>query len=311
MKTLNRRMAVLAIAAAPLASPRGSDEDSPTAPTTGTAQVRVAHLSPDAPPVDVYVNGARAVTGAAFKDGHELPLRAGGFRQLRVTPAGATSPAVIDATVTLNNGGSYTVAATGLLAGIQPIVLEDDRGTTGQSKVRFVHASPDAPAVDIAVTGGPVLFANVPSARPRRTRRWLLHLRPRGSARGLDGGGAPGGGRDAETRHQLHDLRGRPAVEQDAGGSAGGRRAVARPAGGRTEARLPAEPRLRVRAGRQRIREAGPGAERAAGRPVRHWPACETGRPRRGWWCGAASRPRPARRPRGRSPSPHPRGRPR
>jgi len=37
------------------------------------------------------------------------------------------------------------VAATGLLAGIEPLVLEDERGTTGQAKVRFVHASPDAP----------------------------------------------------------------------------------------------------------------------------------------------------------------------
>ena len=32
---------------------------------------------------------------------------------------------------------------------------------TGQAMVRVVHASPDAPAVDIAVKGGPVLFPNV------------------------------------------------------------------------------------------------------------------------------------------------------
>ena len=186
MKTLNRRMAVLAIAAAPLALAACSDEDSPTAPTTGTAQVRVAHLSPDAPPVDVYVNGARAVTGASFKDVTNYLSVPAGSVNFRVTPAGATSPAVIDATVTLNNGGSYTVAATGLLAGIQPIVLEDDRGTTGQSKVRFVHASPDAPAVDIAVTGGPVLFANVPfrqaTAYPQvAPSTYDLEARPAGS----------------------------------------------------------------------------------------------------------------------------------
>ena len=187
MKTLNRRMAVLAIAAAPLALAACSDEDSATAPTAGTAQVRVAHLSPDAPPVDVYVNGARAVTGAAFKDVTSYLSVPAGSVNFRVTPAGATSPAVIDATVTLNNGGSYTVAATGLLAGIQPIVLEDDRGTTGQSKVRFVHASPDAPAVDIAVTGGPVLFANVPfrqaTAYPQvAPSTYDLEARPAGSA---------------------------------------------------------------------------------------------------------------------------------
>ncbi len=31
----------------------------------------------------------------------------------------------------------------------------------GMAKVRFLHASPDAPAVDIAVAGGPVLFPDV------------------------------------------------------------------------------------------------------------------------------------------------------
>ena len=31
------------------------------------AMVRVAHLSPDAPAVDVLVNGQRAITGLAFK----------------------------------------------------------------------------------------------------------------------------------------------------------------------------------------------------------------------------------------------------
>ena len=32
------------------------------------AMVRVAHLSPDAPAVDVLVNGQRAITGLAFKE---------------------------------------------------------------------------------------------------------------------------------------------------------------------------------------------------------------------------------------------------
>ena len=186
MKNLTRRMAVLAIAAAPLALVACSSE-SPASPSAGTAQVRVAHLSPDAPAVDVYVDGTRAVSGAAFTDvtGYlTLPV---GSASVRVTPAGATSPAVIDTTVTLAAGRSYTVAATGLLAAIQPLVLEDDRGTTGQAKVRFVHASPDAPAVDIAVTGGPVLFTNVPfrqgTGYPEvAPSTYDLEARPAGSA---------------------------------------------------------------------------------------------------------------------------------
>ena len=186
MKTLTRRMAVLATAAAPLALVACSSE-SPASPSAGTAQVRVAHLSPDAPAVDVYVDGTRAVSGAAFRDVTGYLTVPAGSASIRVTPAGATSPAVIDATVTLGAGRSYTVAATGLLAAIQPLVLEDDRGTTGQAKVRFVHASPDAPAVDIAVTGGPVLFTNVPfrqgTGYPEvAPSTYDLEARPAGSA---------------------------------------------------------------------------------------------------------------------------------
>lgn len=33
--------------------------------------------------------------------------------------------------------------------------------------MRFLHASPDAPAVDIAVSDGPVLFGNVPFSEAR------------------------------------------------------------------------------------------------------------------------------------------------
>jgi hypothetical protein len=55
------------------------------------------------------------------------------------------------------------VIATGMLASIAPQILTATGGTptAGQAWVRFFHASPDAPAVDIAVAGGAVLFANV------------------------------------------------------------------------------------------------------------------------------------------------------
>ena len=112
--------------------------------------------------MDVYVNGSRALSAVPYKDiSNYLPVPSGSVN-FKVTPANAATPVVIDATVNLNDGGNYTVAATGFLASIQPLLLEDDRGTTGQAKVRFVHTGPDAPAVDVAVTGGPVLFSNVP-----------------------------------------------------------------------------------------------------------------------------------------------------
>ncbi len=158
--------ALAAIVAAPLVLVGcGGDSVTGSSPSeAGSTLVRVAHLSPDAPAVDVLVNGARVVTGAAFGDvtGY-LTLPAGSAR-IQVVPAGASSPVVIDATLSLSSGAAYTVAATGLLGAgdLQPLVLSDDLNPiAGQAKVRFVHASPDAPAVDIAVTDGPVLFQSV------------------------------------------------------------------------------------------------------------------------------------------------------
>jgi hypothetical protein len=71
---------------------------------------------------------------------------------------------VIDATLEIKDEGRYTIVASGRLAEIAPVVLSDDFSwpADGGARVRFTHASPNAPAVDIAVKGGPVLFSNVP-----------------------------------------------------------------------------------------------------------------------------------------------------
>lgn len=128
------------------------------------ALVRVAHLSPDAPNVDVWVDGARALMDVPFTAVSDYLALSAGPHRFQVTPAGAETPVVIDATVELAGGTAYTVAATGLLGDedLSPIVLTDDLDADAENaKVRFVHTSPDAPAVDIAVTGGPVLIENV------------------------------------------------------------------------------------------------------------------------------------------------------
>ena len=124
------------------------------------AKLRVAHLSPDAPAVDIWVNGAVVLDNVPYQaiSGY-LAVPAGEYR-IQVTPTGASEPVVIDATVELAINKAYTVAATGLLAeDLAPMLLMDDLETMGNTaKVRFVHASPDAPAVDVGISGGPVLF---------------------------------------------------------------------------------------------------------------------------------------------------------
>ena len=129
----------------------------------GGARVRVVHASPDAPAVDVWVEGGRVFENVAFEEITDFVEVPAGTYNVQVVPAGATEPVVIEADLALAAATDYTVIATDFLANITPVVLTATGGgpAAGNVWVRFFHGSPDAPAVDIAVTGGPVLFGNV------------------------------------------------------------------------------------------------------------------------------------------------------
>ncbi len=130
----------------------------------GTAKVRVIHASPDAPAVDVYVNGTVALTNVPFFTASDyLDLPAGSYR-VQVSPTGQpASAAVIDATATIEAGKAYTIAATGLVADIEPTIFVDDltAPAAGNAKVRVYHLSPDAPAVDVKPAGAAALISGL------------------------------------------------------------------------------------------------------------------------------------------------------
>lgn len=130
----------------------------------GDACINVVHASPDAPLVDIYVDGELALTGLGFGWYSGWIPVAAGDHQIQVTATGeAPETAVIDATVTVEPGAAYEVAATGLLANIAPQIYPVDFSAIeeGNARVRVVHTSPDAPAVDVAVTGGDVLISSL------------------------------------------------------------------------------------------------------------------------------------------------------
>lgn len=165
MNTILRTL-LLSIAAVALLG-ACDDDDNPTSggnPISETAQVRVAHLSPDAPAVDVWVDGALTLEDVEYKDFSGYLALDAGMHQVVVVAANTTTPAVIDAMVDVEAGINYTVAATGLLDdnSIAPAVFVDDlEPTSGKAEIQFVHASPGTPPVDITLLDGTKLFANV------------------------------------------------------------------------------------------------------------------------------------------------------
>jgi hypothetical protein len=112
--------------------------------------------------VDVLVNGSAAFENAPFKGITDYAALDTGTYNVQVVPTGETEPVVIEADLDLA-AQDYTVVAVGQLENIEPLVLVDNNSApaAGKAHVRFVHASPDAPSVDIAVKGGPTLFSNI------------------------------------------------------------------------------------------------------------------------------------------------------
>jgi hypothetical protein len=88
------------------------------APTADQAQVRVVHLSADAPAVDIAPDGAAPiVTNLAYPAASDYLTVPGGAYDLEVRPTGSMDVALQLDPVTLENGTSYSVFAIGSLAG--------------------------------------------------------------------------------------------------------------------------------------------------------------------------------------------------
>jgi hypothetical protein len=131
------------------------------------AMVRVGHFSPDAPAVDIYANdailaGLENVPFGVLSDYIEVPADT---YTISVVVAGedpADATVIGPADIPLAAGSKSTIAATGFVADIAPVILDDTvELTDGEAQVRVVHFSPDAPAVDVAPDGADALLADL------------------------------------------------------------------------------------------------------------------------------------------------------
>jgi hypothetical protein len=119
-------------------------------------RLRALHASPDAPAVNVLVNGAVALENIDYTDGSGfVPVTESTRVQVEaIIPDG--NEVVIDETLDLGFSTDYTVIAVGdVAAPIAPLVIANPTGepiTAGSFRAQVVHAAPGAPAVDVFVT---------------------------------------------------------------------------------------------------------------------------------------------------------------
>ena len=132
----------------------------------GVGCVNFVHAAPDAPAVDIVIDdGATSVRDLAFGQATGYVGLPADTINVKVVPRGASlDKAVIDVDVTLEPGRAYEVLAVGPVAEIAPAIFPVDLAaleSMDEAAVRVIHASPDAPGVDIAPDGGDPLVTNL------------------------------------------------------------------------------------------------------------------------------------------------------
>jgi hypothetical protein len=170
----------------------------PASAAAGDGYVRLAHLSPDTPPVDVYLK-AQAGTGKqqvfpGVSYGVMSPylrLPAGTYA-VAMRPAGAkpsTDP-VLTTQVNVESGKAYTVAGVGRYADLGLRVFKDDLKLPApdESKVRIIQASVRAPVLDVGVNNGATIadgvqFATTTAYRQVKPGKWTVKVEPSGGGR--------------------------------------------------------------------------------------------------------------------------------
>jgi hypothetical protein len=134
--------------------------------SSNTGWVRLAHLSPNTPAVDVYLysfgNPSAELVLHHVSYGTVSPyqaLAAGEYTvAMRAAGAAASTKPVLSASLTVAPGAAYTVAGLGPESGLRLEVLQDQlTDPPGKAEVRFIQASLQQHEVTVTWDGKPTV----------------------------------------------------------------------------------------------------------------------------------------------------------
>jgi len=120
--------------------------------------IRVMHDSPDAPNVDVFVDGTPVFENVPYSTTTDYHVLAPGQHRVQIAATGkSAADSLIDTTVDLTQNKPYTVLAVDKVSAIKGQLLPDtSKGPqAGHARVRIFNAAADLGAVDIYPSGSP------------------------------------------------------------------------------------------------------------------------------------------------------------
>ena len=127
-----------------------------------TAYIRIVNASPNAPAVDVFVNGHLVADDLAYTAFTEYMPAEPGVYEIRVMPTGLNSVLATLEQAELLPGDIYTLAVIGLETDLSLELIPDSprgQAPNGRAFMRFINLSPYDTEFDIQLSGAPVVTA--------------------------------------------------------------------------------------------------------------------------------------------------------
>lgn len=129
-------------------------------PQQPVALISAINASPDAQPVDFFLDQNRTATYSISTGNSQDYIRAYTGKRNLIFYTGGNK--IISDTATLKDKTLYSVFLANLVSKPDLVLLTDTikQPASGMAAVRFINLSPDAPAADLAIKGGNVLVSN-------------------------------------------------------------------------------------------------------------------------------------------------------
>jgi len=119
---------------------------------SSSTKLRLLNAAPGEASLDALVDSKSVVTGIAYASASGYVSVSSGSRHVQVEPTGTSSP-VIDETISLASGNTYTLMAGTFASNITGVLLTDNNSTppSGDANIRIVNAAPSLGSADVYV----------------------------------------------------------------------------------------------------------------------------------------------------------------
>ena len=158
----------------------------PTAPLTpeNVSYIRFLQASPDAPPVDVYINGSRVAENLDYQSFTGYLRAYPGLYRVELFPAGVRTKPLYAAQINLQSLLIYTAAYIGCCGQTDMLLVPDSpasRRNPAGTALRFVNLIPQSPPLDVYLDGylvvNRIVFEEISKYLPLATGRYTLDVR--------------------------------------------------------------------------------------------------------------------------------------